>query len=170
MGDRPDPAHGNRLTAAIDDTITPLSAHTGAEVRLRASLEKALGLAQDVVLVSFEGGRERLMSRRMACVRCDVSVPELSPRAFSFNIRPRIFPLGDFGIRSMNSTARIFLYGATRAATKSINSAAEICAPSSSTTHAIGISPALSSGAPTTAASRTAGCDCSKFSNSAGAT
>jgi len=44
-----------------------------------------LDLARDVVLVSFEGGRERLYSRRMACVRCDISVPELSPRAFSFN-------------------------------------------------------------------------------------
>jgi excinuclease ABC subunit A len=57
----------------------------GVEKRLRASLEKALDLAHDVVLVSFEGGPERLLSRRMACVRCDVSVPELSPRAFSFN-------------------------------------------------------------------------------------
>jgi taurine dioxygenase len=33
MGDRPDPADGNRLTAAIDYTITPPFAHTGAEVR-----------------------------------------------------------------------------------------------------------------------------------------
>jgi hypothetical protein len=33
MGDRPDPAYGNRLTAAIDYAITPLSAHPGAEAR-----------------------------------------------------------------------------------------------------------------------------------------
>jgi len=38
-----------------------------------------------VVLVSVEGSGERLLSRHFACARCDVSVPELSPRAFSFN-------------------------------------------------------------------------------------
>src|SRR5262249_27726102 len=57
----------------------------GVEPRLRASLEKALDLGRHVVLVSGEGAGERLYSRIMACVACDVSVPEQTPRAFSFN-------------------------------------------------------------------------------------
>ena len=57
----------------------------GAEERLRSSLDKALDLAAGIVLVSLEGRGERLLSRHLTCARCDVSVPELSPRAFSFN-------------------------------------------------------------------------------------
>ena len=76
-----DPRRNHRVDVLVDRLVL----RPGVEKRLRASLEKALDLAHDVVLVSFEGGPERLLSRRMACVRCDVSVPELSPRAFSFN-------------------------------------------------------------------------------------
>jgi excinuclease ABC subunit A len=79
------PALEPRKNHRVDVLVDRLILRPGVEKRLRASLEKALDLAQDVALVSFEGGPERLLSRRMACVRCDVSVPELSPRAFSFN-------------------------------------------------------------------------------------
>ena len=37
------------------------------------------------MLVSVEGKGERLLSQKHACARCDVSVPELQPRSFSFN-------------------------------------------------------------------------------------
>jgi excinuclease ABC subunit A len=74
-----------RRNHRIDVLVDRLLLRPGVEKRLRASLEKALDLAQSVCLVSFEAGVEKLLSRRMACVRCDVSVPELSPRAFSFN-------------------------------------------------------------------------------------
>ncbi len=79
------PALEPRRNHRVDVLVDRLILRPGAEKRLRASLEKALLLAHDVALVSFEGGPEKLLSRRMACVRCDVSVPELSPRAFSFN-------------------------------------------------------------------------------------
>jgi excinuclease ABC subunit A len=79
------PALEPRRNHRVDVLVDRLILRPGVEKRLRASLEKALDLAQDVALVSFEGGPEKLLSRRMACVRCDVSVPELSPRAFSFN-------------------------------------------------------------------------------------
>jgi excinuclease ABC subunit A len=42
-------------------------------------------LGADTVLAAIEGEPERLYSRRLACVQCDISVPEVSPRAFSFN-------------------------------------------------------------------------------------
>src|SRR5206468_525195 len=57
----------------------------GCEKRLLAALEKAMLLGADTLLAAIEGAPERLYSRRFACVRCDVSVPEVSPRAFSFN-------------------------------------------------------------------------------------
>ncbi len=74
-----------RRNHQVDVPVDRLAIRPGAEKRLRASLEKALTLAGDVVLVSVDGKEERLLSRRFACARCDISLPELSPRAFSFN-------------------------------------------------------------------------------------
>ena len=76
-----DPRRGHRIDVLVDR----LALRPGAEDRLRTSLEKALDLASGIVLVSVEGRGERLLSRHHACARCDVSVPELSPRVFSFN-------------------------------------------------------------------------------------
>jgi excinuclease ABC subunit A len=99
-----DPRRNHRIDVLIDRLIL----RPGAEKRLRASLEKALDLARDVVLVSFEGGRERLLSRRMACVRCDISVGELSPRAFSFNSPHGACPACDgLGLRWAVDPARV---------------------------------------------------------------
>src|SRR5438445_4927717 len=58
--------------------------------RLADSLETALRLADGVVLVEpvTEGGRggePMLFSERLACAECGVSLPEVSPRMFSFN-------------------------------------------------------------------------------------
>ncbi|MEE8218013.1 MAG: excinuclease ABC subunit UvrA, partial [Vicinamibacteria bacterium] len=75
------PRKGHRIDVLVDR----LALREGAESRLRRNLEKALDLAGGVVLVSIEGRGERLYSRKLACPRCDVSVPPLSPRAFSFN-------------------------------------------------------------------------------------
>ena len=45
----------------------------------------ALNLADDIVVInSFDEG-DRLFSRRLACVDCGLSMPEMTPRAFSFN-------------------------------------------------------------------------------------
>jgi excinuclease ABC subunit A len=99
-----DPRRNHRIDVLIDRLIL----RPGAEKRLRAGLEKALDLARDVVLVSFEGGRERLLSRRMACVRCDISVGELSPRAFSFNSPHGACPACDgLGLRWAVDPARV---------------------------------------------------------------
>ena len=42
-------------------------------------------LADDVVVINSLDGGDRLFSRKLACVVCGISVPEMSPRAFSFN-------------------------------------------------------------------------------------
>jgi excinuclease ABC subunit A len=53
--------------------------------RLTDSLELALGLAQGLVRVAVQGGEELLFSEKFACDHCGVSLPELTPRLFSFN-------------------------------------------------------------------------------------
>ena len=57
----------------------------GIERRLTESIETALQLANEIVVINGLDEGDRLFSRRMACVNCGISVPELSPRAFSFN-------------------------------------------------------------------------------------
>jgi excinuclease ABC subunit A len=69
----------------IDVVVDRLIVKSGIERRLSESLEVALNLANDIVVVNtFEGG-DQLFSRRLACVHCGISMPEMTPRAFSFN-------------------------------------------------------------------------------------
>jgi excinuclease ABC subunit A len=53
--------------------------------RLTDSLELALRLADGVVRVAVQKGEVLLFSERFACDHCGVSLPELTPRLFSFN-------------------------------------------------------------------------------------
>src|SRR5688572_11959104 len=71
----------------------------------------------------------------------------------SLSNRRRILPDGDFGIASMNSSLRTFLYGATWPATNAMSSSA-VAVPVR-TTNARGTSPASGSASGTTAASAT---------------
>jgi excinuclease ABC subunit A len=80
-----DIALDRRRNHAIDIVIDRLIVRSGIEKRLAASVDVALQLADDVVMIqSLEHG-DRLYSRKLACVTCGLSVPEMSPRAFSFN-------------------------------------------------------------------------------------
>jgi excinuclease ABC subunit A len=99
-----DPRRNHRIEAPVDR----LALRPGVEKRLRAGLERALSLAGDVVLVSVTGEGERLLSRRFACVRCDTSLPELSPRAFSFNSSYGACPAcGGLGLRWAVDAAKV---------------------------------------------------------------
>ncbi len=74
-----------RRNHTIEVVVDRLIVRGGIERRLAESLEVALNLADDIVVVnSYEGG-DRLFSRRLACVDCGLSMPEMTPRAFSFN-------------------------------------------------------------------------------------
>ena len=57
----------------------------GVERRLTESVEIALNLADDIVVINTLDGGDRLFSRKLACTYCGVSMPEMTPRAFSFN-------------------------------------------------------------------------------------
>ncbi|MCX6550016.1 MAG: excinuclease ABC subunit UvrA [Acidobacteria bacterium] len=74
-----------RRNHAIDIVVDRLIVKPGIERRLTESLEIAFELAGDVVVINTLNGGDRLFSRKLACVNCGLSIPELSPRAFSFN-------------------------------------------------------------------------------------
>ncbi len=69
----------------IDVVVDRLIVKSGIERRLSESLEVALDLADDIVVVNTYEGGDQLFSRRLACVTCGISMPEMTPRAFSFN-------------------------------------------------------------------------------------
>ena len=74
-----------RRNHTIEVVVDRLVVRSGIERRLADSVETALGLANDIVVVNSLDEGDRLFSRRLACVDCGVSVPEMTPRAFSFN-------------------------------------------------------------------------------------
>jgi excinuclease ABC subunit A len=53
--------------------------------RLADSVETSLKLAGGLVGVLTENGKTLLYSDKLACIRCGVSYPEVTPRVFSFN-------------------------------------------------------------------------------------
>ncbi len=80
-----DIALDRRRNHNIDILIDRLIVRSGIERRLGESVEVALQMADDVVVINSLDAGDRLFSRKLACVVCGISVPEMSPRAFSFN-------------------------------------------------------------------------------------
>ncbi|MCC7009893.1 MAG: excinuclease ABC subunit UvrA [Acidobacteria bacterium] len=74
-----------RRNHTIEVLVDRLIVRSGIERRLADSIELALKLADDIVVINTLDGGDRLFSRRMACPDCGVSIPEMTPRAFSFN-------------------------------------------------------------------------------------
>lgn len=74
-----------RRNHTIDIVVDRLIVKSGIERRLSESLEVALNLAEDIVVINSYDGGDQLFSRRLACVNCGISMPEMTPRAFSFN-------------------------------------------------------------------------------------
>ena len=69
----------------IDVLVDRLIVKPGIERRLSDSIELAMKLADDIVVINTLEGGDRLFSRRLACPTCGISIPEITPRAFSFN-------------------------------------------------------------------------------------
>jgi len=74
-----------RRNHTVEVVVDRLIVKSGIERRLSESLETALSLADDIVVVNTFDGGDQLFSRRLACIRCGISMPEMTPRAFSFN-------------------------------------------------------------------------------------
>lgn len=70
----------------IDVVIDRLIAKAGNLLRITNSVEAALALADGLVIIHQpESDTEEMFSKSYACPDCGVSLPELSPRMFSFN-------------------------------------------------------------------------------------
>ncbi|OGL19624.1 MAG: excinuclease ABC subunit A [Candidatus Rokubacteria bacterium RIFCSPLOWO2_12_FULL_71_22] len=71
----------------IEVVVDRLVVRENLGARLADSLETALRLADGVVLVEAAGESTTpmLFAERLACAECGVSLPEVSPRMFSFN-------------------------------------------------------------------------------------
>ena len=74
-----------RRNHTIEVVVDRLIVRGGIERRLTESIDVALNLADDIVVINSFDERDRLFSRRLACVDCGLSMPEMTPRAFSFN-------------------------------------------------------------------------------------
>jgi excinuclease ABC subunit A len=74
-----------RRNHTIEIVVDRVIVKSGIERRLSESIETALTLADDIVVINSYDAGDRLFSRRLACVYCGISMPEMTPRAFSFN-------------------------------------------------------------------------------------
>ena len=70
---------------SIEVVIDRLIVREDIRKRLADSIEIALQLAGDMVMIDVIGGEEKLFSQNYACIDCGISMEELAPRMFSFN-------------------------------------------------------------------------------------
>jgi excinuclease ABC subunit A len=80
-----DPKLARNETHDVDLVVDRLAIKEGVRQRLTEALELALSLAEGQVRVAPRDGEEVLLSERFACMRCGMSLPEVTPRTFSFN-------------------------------------------------------------------------------------
>ena len=69
----------------IEVVVDRLVVREGMDQRLADSLETALKLGDGVVYVQVVDGELLMFSENFACVDCGISLPEITPRMFSFN-------------------------------------------------------------------------------------
>ena len=65
--------------------IDRLAVRKSITQRLADSIETALGLAEGLVEIEIIGGSTFMFSEHFACSDCDINLPEIEPRLFSFN-------------------------------------------------------------------------------------
>ncbi|MCL6595287.1 MAG: excinuclease ABC subunit UvrA [Firmicutes bacterium] len=79
------PALAAKRAHTIEAVVDRIVVREGVRARLADSLEAALRLGDGVAEVQVVDGEEIVLSQKLACPRCGVSLPELTPRSFSFN-------------------------------------------------------------------------------------
>jgi len=70
---------------SIEIVVDRIVIKDGIRPRLADSIETALSIADGLVLVLLKDDEEKLFSTSLSCPDCGISIPELSPRMFSFN-------------------------------------------------------------------------------------
>ena len=84
----PPPALDRNTVHTIEAVVDRLVVREGIAARLAESLQNALKLGDGVVILCTEtDGKwaDILLSTKAACPKCNLSLPELEPRTFSFN-------------------------------------------------------------------------------------
>ncbi len=76
-----------RRKHTVEAVIDRLVVKPGLDSRLTGSVETALRVGAGTLIAVTEGagGGERICSEKLACARCGISFPELTPQGFSFN-------------------------------------------------------------------------------------
>ena len=69
---------------SIDVVVDRLVIREGIHSRLTDSVETALSHGNGQVLI-FDGEKDHIYSRNLNCTHCNLSLPEIAPRSFSFN-------------------------------------------------------------------------------------
>jgi len=69
----------------VEVLVDEIKISKGPEKRLKEAVEKALEMAGGDLLLLKENGKEIYYSLKLLCPYCDISLPELEPRSFSFN-------------------------------------------------------------------------------------
>lgn len=69
----------------IEVVVDRLVVRDGMQQRLADSLETALDIGGGIVYVQVVGGELLMFSQNFACIDCGISLPEITPRMFSFN-------------------------------------------------------------------------------------
>lgn len=69
----------------IEVVVDRLVNKEGIASRLAESLEAALNLGGGVVTIEIVGDKEVVFSQNFACTACNIGLPEIAPRIFSFN-------------------------------------------------------------------------------------
>jgi len=69
----------------IEVVVDRLVVKEGIASRLADSMETALRLGEGLVRVEVVGGDSHIFSEWHACAECGISIPEMTPRMFSFN-------------------------------------------------------------------------------------
>ncbi|MBU43080.1 MAG: excinuclease ABC subunit A [Spirochaetaceae bacterium] len=72
--------HRHTLELVVDRLVI----RDGIHSRLTDSVETALSQGNGQVLI-FDGEKDHIYSRNLNCTHCNISLPEVSPRSFSFN-------------------------------------------------------------------------------------
>ncbi len=70
---------------SIEVVIDRLTVSDDRRSRIAESIEASLRLSGGYVLIAPEDEKERLLTENYACADCDISMPEIEPRLFSFN-------------------------------------------------------------------------------------
>lgn len=75
-----------KVRHSIDAVVDRLVVKDGLRRRLTDSVELALRLGEGLIWVRYpDRDTERLLSQKLACLECGVSLPDIEPRTFSFN-------------------------------------------------------------------------------------